>query len=360
MKTNLKITPAKRVKMALNGEKTDKIPFTVYDHLIPQGETERALRNMGLCIVRQKTVFKAVTPNVTTKVLHYMDEGRHMIRTDFETPEGTLHTMDEQTDNDNQVRPWHHKRLFSSRDDYKAILSLIRDEQIVPDYDWIPAARKMLGEDFYLRGIVGYEPMQEIIFNIMGIENFCFEVMENMDEVLTLYHAINENRLKRLEICAESPIEYFNYGGNISVNIIGVERFVQYYMPRYAEAADILHSRGKILGCHFDGDCREIMKEIGETALDCIEAFSPSDSDLTMKEARLAWPDKIIWINFPSPVHLSSREEIGRTTERIIEEAGSEGRFLIGVTEDPPKDRAVENYMVIMEAIENNTPPVML
>jgi hypothetical protein len=346
----MQITPAKRVAMALRGE-GDKIPFTAYDHLIPQGWTERALRNLGLCIVRQKTVFKTRSPNIREKATHYVDEqGRRMIRTDYETPQGPLHTMDEQTEN--QVRPWHHKRLFSSRDDYKAILALIKDEQVLPDYDWIPEARRVLGEDFYLRGVVGYEPMQEIIFNIMGIEEFCIEVMENEDEILKLYDAINENRLKRLRICAESPLDYFNYGGNISVEIIGVERFAKYYLPRYAEAAEILHAGGKILGCHFDGKCRAITKEIGETALDCIEAFSPfPDGDLSMKEARLAWPGKILWINFPSPVHLATHAEIRNATERIIDEAEPTEKFLVGVTEDPPKDRAAENYLTIMKTI---------
>jgi len=72
-----------------------------------------------------------------------------------------------------------------------------------------------------------------------------------------------------------------------------------------------------------------------------------------MKEARQAWPQKAIWINFPSPIHLSPRDEIRAMTETIITEAGNDEKFLIGITEDPPIDRAMGNYLAIMDEIDS-------
>lgn len=60
---------------------------------------------------------------------------------------------------------------------------------------------------------------------------------------------------------------------------------------------------------------------------------------MTAKEARQAWPDKVLWINFPSSLHLASKERISHVTEQIIDEAGPEA-LLIGITEDVPEDRS--------------------
>lgn len=45
------ISPKKRVELALQRKFADKVPFTVYESLIPRSNTERLLRNKGMCIV---------------------------------------------------------------------------------------------------------------------------------------------------------------------------------------------------------------------------------------------------------------------------------------------------------------------
>ena len=39
--------PRERVEAVLRGERTDWVPFTVYENWLPRGATERALRNKG-------------------------------------------------------------------------------------------------------------------------------------------------------------------------------------------------------------------------------------------------------------------------------------------------------------------------
>ena len=59
------MTPRERVECALRGERPDRIPFTVYDDLLPRCETERNLRNAGACVVvRHQGVCSAHSPNV--------------------------------------------------------------------------------------------------------------------------------------------------------------------------------------------------------------------------------------------------------------------------------------------------------
>jgi len=105
-------------------------------------------------------------------------------------------------------------------------------------------------------------------------------------------------------------------------------------------------------GVHFDANTRLLAPGIARSRMDYIEAFTPAPTcDMTVAEARLAWPDKVLWINFPSSVHLESIEAIEATTRQILREAAPGDRFLIGITEDVPEDRWQANLAAILRVI---------
>ena len=72
---------------------------------------------------------------------------------------------------------------------------------------------------------------------------------------------------------------------------------------------------------------------------------------MTLDEAIRAWPDKCLWINFPSSVHLSSNEKIAQVTRELLESAKNHPKFIIGITEDVPENRWQESFLTIMRTI---------
>jgi hypothetical protein len=91
--------------------------------------------------------------------------------------------------------------------------------------------------------------------------------------------------------------------------------------------------------------------------MDYVEAFTPApSSDMSLAEALEAWPDKVLWINFPSAAHLGTGEEIKRTTRGLLEAARADearcgrSRLILGITEDVPADRWQESLSAISEA----------
>jgi hypothetical protein len=64
------------------------------------------------------------------------------------------------------------------------------------------------------------------------------------------------------------------------------------------------------------------------------------------------WPDKVLWINWPSSWHLHPIREVYKDTVKLIQEAGNKGRFIIGITEDVPENLWQGNYNAIMDAID--------
>ena len=346
------MTPKQRVDAALTWQTPDFVPFTVYECMLPTSEVERRLRNLGLCIVDRRTpVVKRIYSEVTEERLQFTGpDGVERVRTTVHTPVGDLTAVDIPAG----FTSWHEKRLFTSPDDYEPIEAMIQDRTYVADYEPFLKQQRLMGEDASLRVGLGYEPLQEIIYTYMGVEEFSIQWAENRDRLMHLYHTIVEERRKVYQLVADSPAWTANYGGNVSPEVVGLKRFEELIVPHYNEAAEILHAKGKLIGCHFDANTRLLAKAIAKTKLDYIEAFTPyPDTDMTVKDAREAWPNKVLWINFPSSVHLQDNEAVADMTRRILHEAAPGNGFLIGITEDVPEDRWPETFETIMRVCRN-------
>ena len=210
----------------------------------------------------------------------------------------------------------------------------------------------MAGDDIILRAFIGYEPLQEIIIPIMGLERFSFEWADNRDEVLKLYEALVEDRRKIYPIVAQSPVLHANYGANVSSDVMGPANFERYILPHYQECAEVMHRHGKLLGAHMDAKIGGMASLVAQSDLDFIEAFTPyPDTDMTVGEALDIWPDKVLWINFPSSVHLQGPEGIEKAMLDILEQAKPGNRLLVGVTEDVPDNRWQESFQVISRVL---------
>ncbi|MDD5677358.1 MAG: uroporphyrinogen decarboxylase family protein [Kiritimatiellae bacterium] len=353
MKHNVRkiMTPRERVLRALHGESMETVPFTIYEGMIPQCAAEREMRNRGLCIVYRKVpAVSGRHANTRMRREIFWENGKEFRRTFYETPKGTLNTLYENAG----FTEWVHERMFKSPDDYPAILAYIQDTQYTPNYEAFARAEKDFGGDAILRPSIGLEPMQRLISGeIMDMQVFCIEWMDHRDEILKLYNAVAESNRKVYQLMADSPVQAVNYGGNVTPEITSPDMFRQYYMPHYAEAAEILHKKGKLIGCHLDANCRILSDLIAESPLDYIEAFTPAPgTDMSLAEARRAWPNKALWLNFPSAVHLKNDKAVEDFTVAMLDELPSTDGIIMGVTEDMPPDRWRDSCRAIMSGLD--------
>lgn len=344
------MTPRCKVEVSLRGGHSSTVPFTIYERKVPQCTAERLMRNRGLCIVkRDAPVFVTHRPHVTaTQQYEYTDQGR-LVRTRYETPVGTVSALDQPAG----FTTWHHERMFKGPEDYKVIRFMLEDEVYTPCYDRFAAAEYEFGPDGIFRAGFGLEPLQTLISgSIMGTETFCIEWMDRRDEVLKLYRQVVENRRRIYPIVAKSPAGHANYGGNVTPEIIGLEVFEKYYVPHYNEAAEIMHRHGKLIGTHLDANCRLLARAVAGTALDYIEAFTPSpDTDMSLGEARAAWPDKVLWLNFPSSLHLRPDPEVEQATVDLLNQVETVDGLIMGITEDIPPNRWQRSCTAIMDGL---------
>jgi len=355
------MNPRQRVEAALRGEWADQVPFTSYENKFFYSQAERELREAGMCIVEIRVpAFDQDDPQISVEECRYRGiDGYLRIRTTVRTPAGTIDEVQKRMPEDARIPrallPWHEQYFFKTPADYEPIEAMIRQRRYSPNHAAFARAMEEAGGDLVLVATLGYSPLQELIYNVMGIEQFAFEWRDRRPQVLRLYDALTEDRRKVYPLLAESPAFVVLYCGNVSPEVVGVERFERYILPHYDELAEVLHARGKVVGVHFDARMRPLAPAVAGSKIDFLEAFTPVPTgDMSVAEARAAWPDKALWINFPSTVHLEPPADVEQATVEILRQAAPGKRFLIGITETVPVERWQGNFAAITQAIQRH------
>ena len=115
----------------------------------------------------------------------------------------------------------------------------------------------------------------------------------------------------------------------------------------------MLSDRGIPVFSHMDGMLKPLWKDIARSRVGGLDSFTPvPDCDTTVAEAVAMWPEKRLWLNFPSSVHLAPPDQIRATTDQILTDVGHTGRLQIQISENVPLDRWQISFPIIAEAIE--------
>lgn len=347
----MELSPRARVDAALHGEGADRIPFTVYWLMFPRGQAERELRNTGVTIVERVPLFRIAMPQVEVVTREYFRSGELLQRRELRTPVGTVYSTFKR-EKTFGTSWWQTDYYVKKEEDYDVLDFILRDRSYIPDFDGYRQLIKRYGEDGYVVGNTEYSPMNLLIYEFLGLERFSFDLLEQPERILGLYEILREKQRRMFTICADSPAELILYGGNISQEMIGVERFRKYFLTCIDEFCDTVHQTGKLAGCHLDAPMATLVEAVAESHLDVIEAFTPVPTcDVSVAEAREAWKDKIIWMNFPSSVHIDSPEKIRSQTLEILRQALPGDRFLVGITEDIPEECQYSSMKTINDTL---------
>ena len=140
--------------------------------------------------------------------------------------------------------------------------------------------------------------VQYLYLNAMGTEKAIYALQDWPDAVETFFRALNESQRRLMDVVASSPIEIINFGDNVHAGTLPPRLFREYVLPVYQERCDRLHSAGKFLHAHWDGDTKPLLPFARETGLDGIEAITPKpQGDVTLEEIKEALGDEMFLID---------------------------------------------------------------
>jgi len=351
------MTNRERLEAVFHGQMIDYVPFALKGWRIPQCTIERELRDGGMAVLDSGSVCRTHTPNVTQTSTTVTVEGIARTTTVIETPKGTVSTVTSRNLSSPKTEgtTWTDEFLFKTEADYDAIEFMIRDTVVEPCYETYLKRLDYVGEDAAFKSSAPAAAIHVIMYKFMGIETFSMEMADNEERLMRLHEALDETHRRSYEIVAKSPAEIIQVGGNYCPEVLGKKRFDKFIVPHWEEVCAIMHEEGKLVGCHLDANNKLWAREVGESGLDWIESFSPDpDTDMTVAEAREAWPGKVLFVNFPSAVHLCNPEVIRKTTVDILWQSAPGDRLIIGIAESVPDDRWPVSFPIILETCKEH------
>ncbi len=332
----------------LKGNRSGKRPvFAPYENKVKAGESLERLLERGMGLIKRVSVYRTRNNKCKVRVDCSEKNGEIYKKTVVETPYGNIDKLEII----NKYSTYLKDHFIKADEDYKAYKYYIEDTELIYNGEMIEHMKNH-ADYYFLRGQLPYEPLQQLIAQDMGTEKFCYEWIDNREKVEELFESLLKFNEKTYDFAVKSNLPATNYGGNVVPNIIGKDTFKNLYVPVYNNAADVLHGNEQFIGSHFDADNRLILEDIAASKLDYIEAYDTS-CNYSLSEAIKVAPDKVFWLNFPSPAHLWEKEKIYNLAMELIKEGAKAKGLIIGVTEDVPEHCWEKSYSAIMDALDD-------
>lgn len=322
-----------RLMTVLQGGRADRIPVTIYHWLLPDTPAGKRLHAQGLIPIGSRRIFREQHQNITIHRTESLHQGAKQTLTRIETPVGVL--TERSTPDPTYGSRWIQEHLVKSVEDYRVMKFVFDHTDIEPAFDEYRAANSAMANEGIVLGEILPIPVQWLMVEIMGTPLWSEGVLLNSPEFDELLESLTRCYKRQVEIAADSPAEVIWLGDNVTGTVMSPRLFQKYCKPIYDFACNVLGQAEKISFAHYDGSNRPLRECIAGVALDVIEAFTPPPmGDMTVAEARQAWPDKVLSLNVPGNLFGQSAEEIGRHVSQYVEEGGDKGRFILGCTEE--------------------------
>jgi hypothetical protein len=348
------VTIKERLLTTLTHGEPDQIPLTLYDGFLPRETVANVLRPLGVGLVVRAAAHYVEHREARIESQEFREAGRRFIRVTIHTPVGQVWQILE-PDPAYGTSNWIRQHFLKSPADYAVLDFYARDGIYRSNYDAIREVQESVGDNGIVIVRVGKSPIQEMLYKMLGYERFAIDYYENR-ELLDSLHATMVRRFRELyDLAAEAPVEILLMGDNIAADVIGPDRFRNYLMPEYALLKTRLAGTGKLVAVHMDGRLHGLVKEIAETDCDIVEALTPPPmGNVSIRDARAAWPNKALWLNFTSSIHIEPDDVIEAHTRDLLSEAGGKRGFAIGVTEDAPRDALARSLKVIARVLQES------
>lgn len=259
------------------------------------------------------------------------------------------------------VEPYLNRHLIKHEADFATAEYILDRAEIVPLFDRLANDRAKVGNNGFVVSRVHRIPFQQVLLEYMGeiplfkayyrarsrIDRLVEVLDGQLEEMLDLYRDI------------EAPIVQFP--DNLDGVMTNPRLFTEYCLPHYQKYADILHSQGKLMCSHTDGNLKPLLDLLAESGLDIAEAFSPAPlTACTFDQAWDKWTTAggpMIWGGIPSPILEATTPEAEFRTfvDRFLAKVAG-GRIIVGIGDQVMPESIIDRVSYISRRIEDLKP----
>ena len=218
----------------------------------PEDNLHRAL---GLYSLKEMVFEFEFSPSVEIEVHR---EGDYT-RVTYHTPVGDVSTRtmysDEMRKSGASIT-WIDEHVLKEPKDFRVVGYLFEHLQLKADFKRCLEWHAYVGEDGVACTMVGLasSPMHHIQKEFVDATDFYYKYNDYREEMQALAERVGLFFEEALKIIADSPATEVWIGDHVSADTVTPAAFEEFYAPYYNEFADLLHDRGKALGCRVRGN----------------------------------------------------------------------------------------------------------
>lgn len=347
------MTMRDRILAVVRGQEVDRVPFVMYEGLLPLAEVDNHLGSDRIGLMRWSAVHKVRHRLCSLESKDFKKNGTHCRRNTIHTPVGSIYEERafETAYGSSSIR----KHFVENPDEYEVLWAFLEDQSVEPDFERFGRDVDELGDRGVPLVAIERSPYQQLWVQWAGIEAIGYHFADCPKKVERTVEILEDRARCIFDIAVDSSAEFIDFPDNITAPTIGPVRFRKYCVPLYRELAERLSVDGRRVFVHMDGDLKALWDEIGASGVGGLDSFSPApDNDTTIEDVIRLWPEMRIFMNFPSSVHLRSRREIMAETRRILGVAAPSGRLQIQLSENVPLGVWRTSLPAIADAIDEH------
>ncbi len=254
---------------------------------------------------------------------------------------------------------WISEHLIKEPRDYKIVGYIFKNMQVRPDHESFLGFQNQVGDKGFVaaRGLAAASPRHQIMRDFFDATQFYLEMYDHPQEMAQLCEDMEPYYDQLFRVLADCPAEIIFHGSNFDEMITYPPFFREHIMPYLQKLADMLHSRGKLLLCHCDGENKGLLDLIPESGIDIAEAICPRPmTKVTIREVKEAFKGKVtIFGGVPSVALLEESmpdEEFEAFMQNLFAEITPGDRFILGVSDTTPPQAKFERLFRITEMVQ--------
>jgi uroporphyrinogen-III decarboxylase len=197
-------------------------------------------------------------------------------------------------------------------------------------------------------------PMHHVMRDLRRYEEFCLDLYDDPELLAPCVEPLSELHRQLIESVLQCDAEVVLYGANYDDTITYLPFFREHILPWLNRAAERLHSAGKFLLTHTDGENEGLLSAFSGCSLDIADSVCPAPmTRLSLKDYRDVFRDRTtIWGGIPSNVMLKSccsDSEFRAFVKDAIETVRPYDRFILGIADTTPPDAETDRIRYLAE-----------
>ena len=239
------MTMRDRMMAVLKGQEHDRVPFVMYDGMLPADEVREVLGRDRIGLMRWTSIHRIETPRCRYETEDYLVDGATWQRTTIHTPKGSI--CEERGYVSSYESRSIRKHYVQEPEDYEVLWALLEDGVVLEDYDRYYREEADLGDDGIPLVAIERTPYQQLWVQWVGLDTLGYHLVDYPDRVAHTVDLLSDRARRIFEIANRSPAPFIDFPDNITAPAIGPQRFRQYCVPLYDELADMLAGRDALV-----------------------------------------------------------------------------------------------------------------